>query len=488
MKTTLEFIKLTLVTVGGTLAIMFALGIASLPAHASNVKVTNTLKKNVGESSNAYDGLYSYNHVCNGRLSDPAYEGSQWIIQNGKIVNNKAGAGRWTESIGHIDADGDLYITGVRTHSKGADKSKIAGNINQQDAFWVYSDRKKSGKDWKYHGDKVYGMAMHMGNDNRVKWGGGKCIFTLTKVGEVPKDNTVDNREVVEIDVVSKNTIDDISVINSKGKKQKIRVELRSIENLSKGLIIIVPSSTPDMGDEKYYEYQVSKSGYATAIVFGAEPRFQKKFTGAYTSSMILYDAIMTIREVIKQYGEPGEVILMGSSTGSLAVFKAGWEPLRTQFPEMNLITKGFMINAACPDVSQVQYNSNIKMYAINGKEDTSTPSWICQNLKESGNYDNLKIMTYDGGHHFESTQYPPSFYDANSMHLLPQCALMYSEDLHQTISKRDETGMWVGKEQGYKKDQKKWVGKNCISRGTVFGYEKSGAEAFWGDVSKIIN
>jgi hypothetical protein len=34
MKTTLEFIKLTLVTVGGTLAIMFALGIASLPAHA----------------------------------------------------------------------------------------------------------------------------------------------------------------------------------------------------------------------------------------------------------------------------------------------------------------------------------------------------------------------------------------------------------------------------------------------------------------------
>ena len=109
------------------------------------------------------------------------------------------------------------------------------------------------------------------------------------------------------------------------------------------------------MDDELYYEKQVSKHGYATAIVYGAEPRYQKKFTGSYTSSMILYDAIATIDEISKQYGKLKEVILIGSSTGSLAIFKAGWQDLRNNYPSLNLITKGFMINAACPDVSEVK-------------------------------------------------------------------------------------------------------------------------------------
>lgn len=78
------------------------------------------------------------------------------------------------------------------------------------------------------------------------------------------------------------------------------------------------------MDDEKFYEKQVSTYGYATAIVYGAEPRYQKKITGSYTSSMILYDAITTIKEVSKKYSEPREVIIIGSSTGSLAVFKSG--------------------------------------------------------------------------------------------------------------------------------------------------------------------
>ena len=47
MKTTLEFIKLTLVTVGGTLAIMFALGIASLPAHAFGNNSSDVSNKKV---------------------------------------------------------------------------------------------------------------------------------------------------------------------------------------------------------------------------------------------------------------------------------------------------------------------------------------------------------------------------------------------------------------------------------------------------------
>ena len=119
-----------------------------------------------------------------------------------------------------------------------------------------------------------------------------------------------DDRKVTEITINSKNTIDDLTLLNNKGKDQKVRVELRNLESISNGIIIVVPSSTPNMDDEIYYEKQVSKHGYATAIVYGAEPRYQKKFTGSYTSSMILYDAIATIDEVTKLYGKVKEVIL----------------------------------------------------------------------------------------------------------------------------------------------------------------------------------
>ena len=35
-------------------------------------------------------------------------------------------------------------------------------------------------------------------------------------------------------------------------------------------------------------------------------------------------------------------------------------QDLRDKYPSMNLITKGFMINAACPDVSEVKYSDKI--------------------------------------------------------------------------------------------------------------------------------
>ena len=268
---------------------------------------------------------------------------------------------------------------------------------------------------------------------------------------------------------------------------EKIRVELRNLESISNGIIIVVPSSTPNMDDEIYYEKQVSKHGYATAIVYGAEPRYQKKFTGSYTSSMILYDAIATIDEVTKQYGKTKEVILIGSSTGSLAIFKAGWQDFRDKYPSMNLITMGFMINAACPDISEVNYSNKIKMFAINGKQDESTPPWVCKNLKDSSNNPNLYLLTYSGGHHFESRMYPPSRYDTESAHALPTCSLNYKSNLHQIIKRRDGSKEWNGEKQGYKKDQKKWFGENCIDKGTLQGYEEYGANQFWSDVKSII-
>ena len=145
------------------------------------------------------------------------------------------------------------------------------------------------------------------------------------------------------------------------------------------------------------------------------------------------------------------------------------------------------MINAACPDGSEAKYNEEIQIYAINGQLDESTPPWVCKNLKESTNYSNLHLLTYSGGHHFESPMYPPSKYDINSMHALPTCSLNYKSNLHQIIKRRDGTLQWDGEKKGYKKDQKKWFGKHCIDKGTLQGYEEYGAKMFWNDVKSII-
>lgn len=420
---------------------------------------------NAAELSSKYDGAYTYTHFCKGEDSSK-YDGSQFIINEGILSNDRGGAGRWIiKKSFKVSSDGKLKFRGVRKDRKYTVKGKfiIDGEVITG-KFLAKRYSKKSGDGYT------------------------KCDMVFKRVGNVPeKLSFEDNRKITEITILSKNTNDDITLLNGQGKDQKVRVELRNLESVSNGLIIVVPSSTPNMDDEKFYEKQVSEYGYATAIVYGAEPRYQKKFTGSYTSSMILYDAVATIDEVSKQFTKPKEVILIGSSTGTLAIFKAGWQDLRNKYPVINLIKKGLMINAACPDVSEAKYNEEIQIYAINGQLDESTPPWVCKNLKESTNYSNLHLLTYSGGHHFESPMYPPSKYDINSMHALPTCSLNYKSNLHQIIKRRDGTLQWDGEKKGYKKDQKKWFGKNCIDKGTLQGYEEYGAKMFWNDVKSII-
>ena len=440
----------------------------------------------VGKPSSKYDGAYTYSDYCRGSKNSNAYDGSQFIIRDGIVTNDRGGAGRWTidEKKSKVDEKGKIYIKGERR----GNKSIITGNLNNDEKkYSVYQFKRKVGGKSQYYGDKQYGnlkmKRKYKGDSDYVP-----CVINFKRIGDVQKKVvSKDDRKVTEISINSKNTNDDITLLNNDGMNQKVRVELRNLESITNGLIIVVPSSTPNMDDELYYEKQVSKHGYATAIVYGAEPRYQKKFTGSYTSSMILYDAIATIDEISKQYGKLKEVILIGSSTGSLAIFKAGWQDLRNNYPSLNLISKGFMINAACPDVSEVKYSDKIQMYAINGQQDESTPSWVCKNLKDSSKNPNLHLLTYAGGHHFESQMYPPSKFDAESMHALPTCSLNYKSNLHQIIKRRDGSKEWDGEEKGYKKDQKKWFGKNCIGKGTLQGYAEYGAKQFWADVKSII-
>ncbi len=258
----------------------------------------SSVSESIAESSSKFDGAYTYTHFCKGD-DNSKFDGSQFIIKNGVISNDRGGGGRWIiKKEFKIDDDGKLKFRGVRKDRKYTVKGKlIIDGENITGKLSAKRHPKNSGGSYK------------------------KCEMVFKRVGNVPeKISFEDNREIVEINILSKNTNDDIALLNDEGKDQEVRVELRNLESISKGLIIVVPSSTPNMEDELYYEKQVSEFKYATAIVYGAEPRYQKKFTGSYTSSMILYDAISTINHVSKQFSEPKEVVIMGSSTGSLAV------------------------------------------------------------------------------------------------------------------------------------------------------------------------
>ena len=156
--------------------------------------------------------------------------------------------------------------------------------------------------------------------------------------------------ELVKEFIESKNTIEEIALLKSEGTKIDVKAQVRNIDKIENGIIIVVPSSTPNMSDELIYEEKIKDLNYASAIIYGADPRFSSKFSINYTSSMIMYDVIAFLNELEKKYAKPKDIILMGSSTGSLAIFKAGWQKYRDTFSVMENISKVFMINAACPD------------------------------------------------------------------------------------------------------------------------------------------
>lgn len=424
-----------------------------------------------GEPSNNFDGEYRFSHICfkkdGSQQQGNKYDGSKFIIIKGIISNNRDGAGRYTVfKDSRIDKDGKILIKGKR-------KSKN------------YSILGKFDNKYKTEPIKLKGQ---YSSKNKPLSKGNRCEIIFTRTGDVKnKKSLKQNIGLIEINFDSKNTNDEISLLKDQGLKISIKTKLRNIESFKNGLIIIVPSSTPNMEDEEIYETEVKDLGLTTAIIYGAGPRFQEKYGSTYTSSMIMYDVISLIRKLENIYGKPKEIILMGSSTGALAIFKAAWQAYIDKYSSMKLISKIFMINAACPDKFEGEINKNVKIFTINGKKDDSTPGWICKTLKKSKNFTNIINLEYEGAHHFESTKYAPTSYEPNGMHALPTCSINYKRNLHQIIKLRDGTSMWDTEKKGFGKDQKNWFGNNCVKSGHYQGYEKIGAKKFWGDVRSII-
>ena len=81
------------------------------------------------EPSDAFDGFYTFSHNCfSKKTGEPWpgdwYDGSRFIIKEGKVSNNRGGAGRYTIDVeSRIDKQGTIYIKGKRkNHNFKSDK------------------------------------------------------------------------------------------------------------------------------------------------------------------------------------------------------------------------------------------------------------------------------------------------------------------------------------------------------------------------------
>ena len=422
------------------------------------------------EPSNAFDGVYIFSHVCFNKKTGEQwpgdmYDGSRFIIKEGKVSNNRGGAGRYTIDVeSRIDKKGTIYIKGKRKNHN----------------FYSFG---KFNKKYKDQSIILNGMA----GNNKPANKGSKCELKLTWASALKESGKVDKANLLEIKYESKNTIEEIALLKSEGTKIEVKAQVRNIDKIENGIIIIVPSSTPNMSDELIYEQKIKDLNYASAIIYGADPRFSSKFSTNYTSSMIMYDVIAFLNELEKKYAKPKDIILMGSSTGSLAIFKAGWQKYRNTFSVMENISKVFMINAACPDTFNGELNNDIMIYAINGKDDDSTPGWVCKNLKTSKNYSNIVLLSYNGAHHFESENYGKTKFEAKGKHILPTCSINYKKNLHSVVKVRNSEKKRDAEEKGFNKEHRKWIYNNCLKEGNYQGYDKKGATDFWQDVRSII-
>ncbi|MGB1006248.1 MAG: hypothetical protein ACPGVX_03680 [Thalassobaculaceae bacterium] len=287
--------------------------------------------------------------------------------------------------------------------------------------------------------------------------------------------------------IESKNTTTEFDLLADEGKSVPVKVALANTAGLEKtGLAIIVPSSTPNMDDEEYYARKLRKLGLATAVVYGADPRYTSKFSARYTSNMIVRDVAETIRVVSAKLGAPKSIYVMGSSTGSLGVLKLAWADFRAKYPQLKQVTAGFMVNAACPDNFLGNWDAGTPIYALNGEDDDSTPASACKTLEASGNVAGFKSLTYPGAHHFESPEYGPTE-RVDGMHIIPTCSINYTGELHIQLNRRDGSDSWDSKEKGFGDNLYKWLGKTCVRRGNLQGYNKKGSALMWGDIHKIV-
>ena len=440
----------------------------------------------IGVAANAFDGVYKYDYNCNGdTMGQSPWDGSKFFIENGVISNDRGGAGRIKMKFGEVDSQGRFLMKFFRISPGG---KKYTGRD------FVFSGQLGTEAANKFKNRHLAGNFFGFGYQQPVAGGerdDGKfrytlgCVGFLEKVGELSDIVKAKPFEGLSIVVKSRNPRDAWDLLNDQGEELYIKVKISGDDaQTKKGLIIVLPSSGPDMSDEEHYAQAFNEMGYASVVLYGAQPRYSSKFSTSYTSYMQARDAIAALDLLERKFGLGEVVAIAGSSQGSLAALRTTMLPYVKNFPNLAKVSHIIMINAACPDSVEVPISQNAKVITFNGRSDNALPPEICSNMKASSKADITNVV-YEGGHHFESPFYKKGVSDGK--HLLANCAIAVHDNLEEsaTIRKTGETRRLL-KGQSHQ-EYSKWIIENCLGSGTVEGYEEASAKQMWSDLKVFL-
>ena len=442
----------------------------------------------VGAPSPSFDGVYKYDFQCNGAEvgEQSPWDGSSFIIRNGVIDNDRGGAGRIAVEFGTVDKDGTFLLKFFR-QSPGSKKYTgrdylFSGKLGTTSPA-LYHNRHLSGNFYGY----AYSHPIKGGSrdDGKFRYDLG-CVGFFEKTADISQLPELQPFDGKSFTIKSRNPMDGWALLDDQGDEVKVEIKVSGDDTqLAKGIVLILPSSGPDMRDEEYYAQKILGMGFASAVVYGADPRYSSKFSASYTSYMQARDAAAALEFLDQKFGLGGIVAVAGSSQGSLAALRTVMAPYQQSYPSLSRISHIVMFNAACPDSLEVPVSSRAKIITFNGRWDNAIPPLVCANMKASSDAA-IQTMVYDGGHHFESPFYQKGISDGK--HLLANCAITVHANLDEAATVRASGETRRLSKGGSFKDHSNWIIDNCLESGTAEGYEADSATQMWQDLEGFLN
>ena len=172
------------------------------------------------------------------------------------------------------------------------------------------------------------------------------------------------------------------ALLDDQGDEVKVEIKVSGDDTqLAKGIVLILPSSGPDMRDEEYYAQNILGMGFASAVVYGADPRYSSKFQH-------LTPAICRRVTQPRRWNFWTKRLVLAASLLSLAPHRAALLPCAngTLSGELSIPVQDFAhchVQRRCPDSLEVPVSSQAKIITFNGRWDNAIPL-VCANMKAS--------------------------------------------------------------------------------------------------------
>jgi len=284
----------------------------------------------------------------------------------------------------------------------------------------------------------------------------------------------------------SVNVFDPHELIQSSGGEVRdVEIHIWETEQINQPLILIGPSSTPNMRSEKRLAKLLHDLGHNVAIIYGYKSR-KKGIKFSVTSSSLAADYIFSSAKLIENgFGDNGFVGL-GTSNGSLAIFNIILKGVREQFIILDRMKKVITLNSACyENFDAAIFDSEVNLLIISGEKDDSTPASSCvimaDKLLANGN-DVTHYIHPDGHHNFFLNYIKNEGFHSKSKYIIPNCSIGLTSNLHQTLTVREN-----GETQEVTPNNRKSILKECLGQGHINRTSKYGEQTIISLIDKFV-